>query len=611
METGQYSRFSWREDALPLFAVVALAAIYLFSFFNRFAGLPSGNGEFGGGLGILSGLQPYRDYFTAGPPLNAYKSAVELALFGKTLIVSRACGVVERLLIGVALYFWLRRMFSVRAAMVASFATIIVCTGDYTDPIASYNHDSIFMAMLSGMAACLSIEKAGARACLLWSAAAGAAGGLSLLFKQTVGGASIVAVLVFGAIAVASGWSVKRGAAWVTAYALGVCIPVAALVFYLWRMDVLQSCLDMLFVKGPQAKASRPLMFLTREVAVAHYYLPAVGLAIFALGASSIAIIRGIWSPRQQPVRGRWNSLLLTAAFAAIVVMAELTSFKVPFLGRDLGVPSIYYTLFGVSLVGAGALASGLFRSGPDKIRLFQIAIMGAVSWAAAVALSLSWPAFEAMVLPGLGLLVAAIVDGGNVWIRRLSYAAVMLLVFSQVRQKLRSPFRFNDHADPPIQLSTVHSQQPAMRSMLLPPETARLIDDVCATVRSRTGSSDTIFTYPEMGLFYSVTNRRTPTRAGSHNIDVVSDDFARAEAARLLASPPAVVVYSRPKPSELAASEAAWRDGQPSGQRSIIAALDEIVSKYDVIGKYQLAPNEDPIIVFARPSPRQLTAHN
>ena len=135
---------------LTIANLFGLPAIFFFSFFNRFAGVRSGAGEYAGGVLFLSGVLPYRDYFTAGPPLNTLKSALLLKLFGMTLLVSRSAGVTERLLLCGVLYLWLRRLFGRVPAVVASVATTIFSAADCTDPIASYNHDAILWAMLSG-----------------------------------------------------------------------------------------------------------------------------------------------------------------------------------------------------------------------------------------------------------------------------------------------------------------------------------------------------------------------------------------------------------------------------------------------------------------------------
>ena len=139
--------------------LIALSLAFFLMFFNRFSALRSGNGEYGGGATFLQGIMPYRDYFTAGPPMNMWKSAMLLKIFGMKLIVSRTAGVIERLVIALVLFRWLRQMFRAEHAFLATVTTIILSAGDRTDPIASYNHDAILFAMLAGLVASFVLQR--------------------------------------------------------------------------------------------------------------------------------------------------------------------------------------------------------------------------------------------------------------------------------------------------------------------------------------------------------------------------------------------------------------------------------------------------------------------
>ena len=163
-----------------MLALGGLSLLYLLTFFNRFVGLRSGNGEFFTGLAFLHGQLPYRDYFTATPCLNTFKSALLLHMFGPFLIVSRLAGVLERVSIGLLLYRWLRLMFPAGASFLAALATLVVSAGDRSDPIASYNHDAILWAMLSGFAAACALRAGGLKGpgrLAGWAAASGCGGG--------------------------------------------------------------------------------------------------------------------------------------------------------------------------------------------------------------------------------------------------------------------------------------------------------------------------------------------------------------------------------------------------------------------------------------------------
>src|ERR1035441_3349422 len=84
--------------------VTAVVTLFFLSlFWNRFIGLRSGDGGFGGGVFFLKGILPYRDYYCPVPPLFLLRSAAALALFGKLPIVLRALGVFERIILSLLL----------------------------------------------------------------------------------------------------------------------------------------------------------------------------------------------------------------------------------------------------------------------------------------------------------------------------------------------------------------------------------------------------------------------------------------------------------------------------------------------------------------------------
>jgi Dolichyl-phosphate-mannose-protein mannosyltransferase len=592
-----------RDEVWPLFFLLSLAAIFFFSYFNRFAGLRSGDGEYSGGLAFLAGRLPYRDYYTAGPPLNPMKSALILAIFGKTLLVTRLVAVVERLAIAALLYAWLRRIFSSWASAIAALVTIIVSAGDHTDPLASYNHDAIFFAMLCGLLACLSLEDRRRRQVLIFAALAGVAAGFSSLTKQTVGLGSAVAVLVLGAVAVLRLHGVKRSAGWALAYLGGFAVPVLALGIYLYRLGLLRSCLTMLFVSGPSAKASAPHAFLGRELAVAADNPAWVIPALIAVVLSARAVWGAVKDEKLQEDRPpiRWLILWLVALLIIGSAMAlDLT--KLPAL-NDFSKCSVYYTLVAGSVLGIVAIGYGL-RSGRAEERIWQILLFAGVGWSVAVTLSLSWPAFEAMALPGLGLLIAAALEGSRHWGRRFLCLVLTAMVFLAVREKLDLPFSFDHQDELAVRLATQTSAEPLLRGMRLPPETVRLLDETVSTMRTKAGVGDTVFTYPEMGLLYALSGRNPPTWSGSHNIDVVPDSFAREEAERILRARPAVILYARPSETDLRLEEKVWRNGRPSGQRDIVSALDKLVTDYQLVDTFCLQSGDNPIRLYVRRSP-------
>lgn len=586
---------SW---ALMVMLLAGLTLLFFLVFFNRFSGLRSGDGEFGGGMALLSGRLPYRDYFTAGPPLNTLKSALLLKVFSQALIVNRLAGVAERIVMGIVLLRWLIQLFRPWHALVASVVTMIVSAGDLTDPIASYNHDAVLFAMFAGLFASIALERRSATSVGWLGVLSGASAAFSLLTKQTVGLGALALVGLVSTLLLLKVGSLRYARRWCAAYLAGCTVPIAGVATWLWRAGILRDALRMMFVTGPSAKAGHPGDFLIRSILIGiinwRWILSAAALIAF----SWKAILRGLKLTSNAVSTSRERIVWVVSGVALILIAEALAFSKIPVL-QNSSKAAVYYAWVGGAVLLFAYVQKAV--AGPINVRTAQIIVFLIVGWSNATMLSLSWPAFEPMTLPGLGLMLAAWMDGAEArwrWVPALTMAA---LVFFQVREKLNIPFGFEHYYDAPVRSADASSNQRQLQGMRLPPETVRFLDRTSALVAERTSPGDPIFTYPEMGLIYSLTNRWPPTWAPSHNIDVVNDALARQDAERLLRNPPKVIVYYHMHHHELKSDEAIWRNGAPSGQRDIIAAITELLPQYQLADSYVLAPHDAPLEVYVR----------
>ena len=580
---------------------MVLVASFFLTFFNRFAGLRSGDGEYSGGFAFLAGRLPYRDYFTTAPPLNVLKSALLLKMFGSALIVSRFAGVAERLLIGIVLLRWLKQIFRPIPALIAAVVTMIVSAGDRTDPIASYNHDAIFWAMLSGLVASYSLarDQSGWR----WFGTALLSGilvAMSLLTKQTVGLGAVCTVLIVMAILVYKARGHQQALAWTTSYLFGCALPIGIIAGVLWRFHLLSDALLMLFIQGPAAKATHSSDFLVREFQVAWDNFGWLVLGSFALTLAWQPIIRFTLRTRTEqsasPSQLRQSFGVLLAG-AGVFVVAHLLR-NMPSL-HDFSKSSVYFSLLGLTFLMARAL--GLLCRGPLQSKQAHSVLFCAVSFSVALTLSLSWPAFEAMVLPGLGYLLASTMEGVRERSLPFVYGSMCFLTLIQFREKLDLPFGFDYQDEAAVRRATQSSRQPQLQGMLLPRQTVRFLDETSAIIQQNASDNDTIFVYPEMSLLYALSSRSFPTQSGSHNIDVVNDTLAKMEAERLKQARPAVIIYYRKTEQQERDAERLWREGKPSGQRLLVSTIEALITTYRLAGSYRLLPKDPEILVYVR----------
>jgi hypothetical protein len=594
------SRVDRRAVLIGALVVAAVTLLFFSTFFNRFAGLRSGNGSFSAGVAWLQGKLPYRDYFCTATPLNLIKSAAVVAAFGERLFVVRAFALFERSVLALVLYFWLARFFRASHAAMAAILAIVVSAGDVSDPLSSYNHDTILWAVLSGFLASLALDKSSTRQTALFAGLSGVCAGLCFSTKQTIGLGMVVAIPVICGIFISRLDGVRKAAIFVASFAVGCILPLAALYAWLVRLGIANDFIQQAFVRGPAAKALGGNQFLARTILVATRMWPAVVPGIAACFLSWRAVIRSSAQPEDRGADApqRLIPILVSAAIAVAAGFAlSRAGFNtLPILPKA----SIYFVLLACPVIGF--YYGWLFLRNIVSRRRSQYCLLAGVSFVTASMLSLSWPAFEAMVMPGLGFLTAAVLDGSPRWRRWILWGLCPLILFTQTSAKLNSPHGFADWFDPPVREATMRSALPEMSGMVLPPGVVRLIDGTVQIIRENTTPQDTIFVYPEMSLFYSLTDRVQATFSGSHNIDVVNDTFAKEEAARLLQKRPKVIVYYREPDDYLAGEELIWRQGKPSGQRDIIAAIETLIKDYRLAETFPSPKNARTVLVFVRP---------
>jgi hypothetical protein len=316
----------------------------------------------------------------------------------------------------------------------------------------------------------------------------------------------------------------------------------------------------------------------------------------------------------QDTTRASWFQLLgiLWLGLGAIAV-----SFKVPhnlldryLLDSPVGtvIDSFRIVRSLIFLVYLGSALLGLFywlrffsKPGLSR-RQSQFFLYIAVSFSIAFMLSLSFPAFEAMTIPGLGLFLAALLEETSGWRKYMIYTLCTALLIFEIQLRLDVPFAFAGWVEPPVAFANQTSTLPELKGMRLPKTTVDFVDNTVRIIQQNSSPTDTIFIYPEFGFLYGASHRMPATFSGSHNIDVVPDALAREEAARLLRHPPAVIIYGAEADSFTIGQEILWRNSKPSGQRAIIAAVKTLAAKYKEVSRFIPFGHLGYVHVYVRP---------
>lgn len=584
--------------------VISAVTILFFSLYvDRFAGLRSGNGSFQAGLAMVHGSIPYHSY-NSGPPLDGVISGAILWAFGPKVSVIRNWGVVQHVAVAILLYCWQLRLFQPRHAAPATLLAVVASTGDPSNGIPSYGFEADSFFLLSGFLCLLASDRGrSGRALIIYSVLAGLCAALSLGTKQTLGAGATVGVPILAVIYI---WHVdgpRKAWTFLAGFAAGWMLIAGSVLLWLAQSGSVRNFLVDVFQKGPSAKAVRPSDFVIRAARAAWGLRWGLLAACGALTVCWPALRRagGLEQPVEESREEKPTQLVFIVLLSTISIAlgaAAAYAGKWPLEGFAS------FTIF-VSFLGTGLLLGYYaFRLFVGKLssREAEIAFVAGISFGIALMISLSWPASYDMAFPALAVITAAVLHGSTKWLRTLTYAVFALVLLAMTAEKLNRPHGFHEWTDQPVRLANSYSSQPMLAGILLPEATARLVDEAVAIVHAHATRKDTIFIYPEFGILSTLAGRRGATLTGSHNIDVVNDEMARSEAKRLLAAKPAVLIYYPTPEWSLRADERQWRNGKRSGQRDIIAAVEELARSYHLAASFPIPPNESAVEIYVRP---------
>lgn len=582
-----HRKYAWLTACLAALSTLVFTSLY----WNRFLGASVSGTFLVIGEDILHGRIPYRDFFLVVPPLHGLKIAAVIKVFGDNLAVVRFEAMVERGILAALITLWLTRFVRIQIAFTAAVAAMIIFAGDVGDSLASYNHDSVFWGVCAGFCAAVYFDASSRRRAMWLALAAGVFAGCCFTTKQTTGAGVTAAVAVLGSALVWRTHSLLRARSFLLVFIAGWMIPVASIGVWLYLNSALSALIECT-VRTVTSKGSgialvlRPLLQEKRPVAAA---------VVVVLGILTL-------SRRARRALGSDSILLTVALFGLSLVLiwagwfrtetapfAELSSFWL--YGKDYWF--LRACLIESAMLGCGAfLLLGVYRvficrAEPTRTDIHLTLITG-LSFVMAYMLGLSFAFTEPMVVPSLAVLLAvvlnSIADRSRLALT-VTMAAIAALLVYETQLKLQRPF---DWMAPWNESSVAEATEPARLPLLaglkLSPLTISRVDRIVKAVREHSKPGDTMVTYPYLPLFYSICGLRPPTYAYLHNIDVTPDTVADRDAATMLRTRPAVIVYQLDSEAEMKSHEMLFRGGRPSGSRRFAQAIQSLEKDYQLV---------------------------
>ena len=577
-----------------------LCAGFTALYWNRFLSPSSGSTFLYVAEQVLKGRLPYRDFLFLIPPLQVWKTAALIRLFGDQLIVPRLEGAVERIITAVLLYLWLTRLCRPASAMFSTFLAMVLFASDVADSIESYHHSAVMWAVAAGLCSSFCLGPGSGLRQNLAAFASGMFCAFSLLTKQTVGAGVLLAIpMVLGLYHWKSSEK-RRAVSIVLSLFCGALIPVLVFFGWLWRTGSFAPFVHTVF--SATTSKGTPVAVLTRPFLQFPWLFFPVAI-ITPLFASLVL---------RMPQRQR---RLAGAAFGLTAIAVSALGFSVLLVFAGAWHGALFFltqraefAVLTLCITGSACIffhhAIRLFRNGLQGAA-GQVWLMSAVSLATAYMLSLSWALYGPMAVPALGLICGLTLDRMErsdrkvFWIHS-SLLGVLICVSAAAR--LTVPFAWRNWPEGSIKDAAYSSTLPKLAGLRISEPTLSLTERITAVVKSHTGPGDSLVVYPYYPLFYSVTGLNPPTYTFNYFIDVCPDPVCRQDAARILQARPKAIICVIEGEERVLADEAIYRSGAKSGSREVVRAINQLKLSYQKLLSSPVPGSGETIEVYIRP---------
>lgn len=592
-------------DLLGAAVVSILSLVFLLLWWRDYVAVTNDAWHAFGGWRIVNGEVPYRDYYLFIPPFHQIKLAFLTAVFGPKLIYFQLWGILERLALGVVLYFWLRRVFAPGPSAAGVAFGLYLYYLAQSETLSSMVHEAAFWPALAGASAACALGRENGRK---WWLIAGVLSGITFWTKQTTGVGIGVALGIF---LLAMVWRRGRGSLWdLAAHALGWALPALAIGSWLAASGALPDFVDQVFLRGPSSKGSlaqmlaRPLTTLVEDVYEIRHTVLAV--AVF-MAVVWIGRLRLPEESRRDALGARAYILgLALVGVAAVAVGAATSGIEIhPFLAQiPLAIPMRLMVLVSGALTLALALRYQRAELDPRNLQLWLLAW---VSFAIAMFASLSWALILIGAVPGVPLLVAYLLSIrpakplAALWVTAV-VAGLFVSSVVLVQRRIDTPYAWAGWREPPVWEATETSNLGPLEGLRMSPETKRIVESVARGIQQNSAKGDRVLVYPHMPMFYLLADRAPMTFAPVHFFDVCPDYVAFADAELIRQSPPDVFVFFQFPEEWTIEAERNFRGGRPSGQREIEDVLRSLTQTYRLVASHKSPGSEYPLEVWARP---------
>lgn len=590
-------------DFIPLLPL-SVIFIYNLIFFNRF--YPITEGWFSTYAWLFNnGKFPYSDFYFFLTPFYLQLISLFTLVFGYSFLFLRIFGIIIILLMTYFLFKSLRIIFG---SSISAFVTIVGVIY-YQSNNAHITYDFIQIVSLFGIIQGYLLLKyldSKERDQLKFLLFAGLFGGLVFLTKQS-NGLMISAFSLIGVLFISFLTDRKNIVKVILSYSVGFFVPLSITFFWLLLNSAFLQFSQQIFSQAVVAKGGLSQIFFSWFKGILTYNFFVRFKEIFLL-----FIFFGYWiyffsSKSTRRISNSSNYLFIGSSFTFLLAIIlpfflnKETISQLSFLGIT-GVNNIIVAAISapVILIIISIILFSLKKSFDKKLFLFSFISLGFIYGTGTSAGITEVGAFLGFCLfVGLMLKLKSFLGFGRIFIILFCLSFSLMLI----EAKYQRPYFWWNADSPDIRAELKDTEKiKILRGIYTSAENLKLVNEVTEEIVKNSNEKDSVLTFPNIPIFYLLSNRTPPGKAVVYWFDFLPDSLALKEAELIEKSPPKVIVYLDLGPTVWEAHERLFRDGKPSGQRKINEAIKEVIKGQEmhVTKKYKLDNGVD-LTVWAR----------
>lgn len=561
---------------------ISTLLIWLLIIYNRF--LTPHEGWFSYyGLLMKSGKVPYRDFYFFTQPVHLLIARV-ISEFGDKLIYFRIYGVIDRVILTVLYYYLLSRQLSAAAAVCGTVASSFFFLAYPTDALMSYLYTCLLFLLLS--LACLHRAWLSERHRELWMVLVGISAALCFFTKQSNG---LLAIAGIGFTILVMAPTVRRTAVDLVYYTGGLILGAIPFLVWLFSTGAWTAYVNQVFLGAAASKGGLKAVlfgFISRQVdrkSVVTFVVLLVAIAALA-AARQVSFTGAKGSALAIPPPLAMGAVC-GAALLGIVAVRSAPGFAMYQMARSTVVVDnvVLYALLPVLAI---VLWRRFVTPGIGSVKGYEVPIallIASAYWS--YASGMSWNVAEQSAIPSLGLLLAFLYDRVQIGHTRTMSVLVLLVTLGITQlgiwHKWNLTFNWEGWFEK-ISPDKARSHWSQISDFEIARDEVVIYDTILDDIAKYTKPGEPIVTFSTIPLFNFVGQHWQPAFAPVPYWDVCPDNVAKADAARVKASRPKMIVELELAPWIWKEHDEGWRAGHRSGQREFQDVLDELTRSGD-----------------------------